>query len=127
MAMLSLRINKFQKKEGRKINFNNKDSARFKRRKTEEAEQVYSLMAGFKSDFAVPAGSVNPAAAEFAIMGISPKNGNSKKSLGRDSKGGIIILSPVSFEEHVVVQRETKARTFYFSLFLEITWLTSII
>nr|GFA54582.1 xylulose kinase-1 [Tanacetum cinerariifolium] len=38
-------------------------------------------------------------------------NGNSKKSLGRDSKGGIIILPPVSFEEHVV-QRETKARTF---------------
>nr|GEU70541.1 ribonuclease H-like domain-containing protein [Tanacetum cinerariifolium] len=37
--------------------------------------------------------------------------GNSKKSFGRDSKGGIIILSPVSFKEHVVVQRETKART----------------
>nr|GFC18833.1 ribonuclease H-like domain-containing protein [Tanacetum cinerariifolium] len=33
MAMLSLRINKFQKKAGRKINFNNKDSARFDRRK----------------------------------------------------------------------------------------------
>nr|GEU75403.1 probable phospholipid-transporting ATPase 4 [Tanacetum cinerariifolium] len=42
----------------------------------------------------------------------SPRaNGNSKKSLGRDSKGGIIILPPVSFEEHVTVQRETKART----------------
>nr|GFA77540.1 xylulose kinase-1 [Tanacetum cinerariifolium] len=38
-------------------------------------------------------------------------NGNSKKSLGRDLKGGIIILPPVSFEEHVAVQRETKART----------------
>nr|GEX69466.1 putative RNA-directed DNA polymerase [Tanacetum cinerariifolium] len=33
MAMLSLRINKFQKKVGRKIKFNNKDSARFDRRK----------------------------------------------------------------------------------------------
>nr|GEX28263.1 hypothetical protein [Tanacetum cinerariifolium] len=31
----------------------------------------------------------------------SETNGNSKKSLGRDSKGGIIILLPVSFEEHV--------------------------
>nr|GFA16423.1 xylulose kinase-1 [Tanacetum cinerariifolium] len=39
------------------------------------------------------------------------QNRNNKKSLGRDSKGGIIILPPVSFEEHVVVQRETKART----------------
>nr|GEZ96715.1 xylulose kinase-1 [Tanacetum cinerariifolium] len=38
-------------------------------------------------------------------------NGNSKKSLGRDSKRGIIILPPVSFEEHIDVQRETKART----------------
>nr|GFA08198.1 hypothetical protein [Tanacetum cinerariifolium] len=33
MAMLSLRINRFQKKAGRKINFNNKDSTRFDRRK----------------------------------------------------------------------------------------------
>nr|GEZ15715.1 hypothetical protein [Tanacetum cinerariifolium] len=28
------------------------------------------------------------------------QNGNNKKSLGRDSKGGIIILPPVSFKEH---------------------------
>nr|GFB43382.1 xylulose kinase-1 [Tanacetum cinerariifolium] len=39
------------------------------------------------------------------------QNGNNKKSLGRDSKGGIIILHPVSFEEHVAVQREINART----------------
>nr|GFB68883.1 hypothetical protein [Tanacetum cinerariifolium] len=36
--------------------------------KTEEAEQVYGLMAGFESDIAVPAGSVNPTAAEFAKL-----------------------------------------------------------
>nr|GFB31935.1 xylulose kinase-1 [Tanacetum cinerariifolium] len=39
------------------------------------------------------------------------QNRNNKKSLGRDLKGGIIILPLVFFEEYVDVQRETKART----------------
>nr|GFA92751.1 ribonuclease H-like domain-containing protein [Tanacetum cinerariifolium] len=45
--------------------------------KPEEGEQVYGLMVGFKSDFADlavnAAGSIYDAAAEFAMMGISPK------------------------------------------------------
>nr|GFD58860.1 hypothetical protein [Tanacetum cinerariifolium] len=45
--------------------------------KTKKGEQVYGLMAGFKSNFADhagnAAGSVYDAAAEFAIIGISPK------------------------------------------------------
>nr|GFB25281.1 hypothetical protein [Tanacetum cinerariifolium] len=51
--------------------------------KTEEGEQVYGLMAGFKSNFVDPAGnaagSVYNAAAEFAMMGISPKKSGSTK------------------------------------------------
>ncbi|GJY18488.1 reverse transcriptase domain-containing protein [Tanacetum coccineum] len=38
-------------------------------------------------------------------------NGNNRKKTGRDPKGNIMILPPVSVEEHIVVQRETKART----------------
>ncbi|GJY31474.1 putative ribonuclease H-like domain-containing protein, partial [Tanacetum coccineum] len=38
-------------------------------------------------------------------------NGNSRKKIGRDPKGNIMILPPVSVEEHIAVQRETKART----------------
>ncbi|GKF00624.1 hypothetical protein Tco_0027547, partial [Tanacetum coccineum] len=38
-------------------------------------------------------------------------NGNSRKRTGRDPKGNIMILPPVSVEERIAVQRETKART----------------
>ncbi|GJW26017.1 hypothetical protein Tco_0039828 [Tanacetum coccineum] len=38
-------------------------------------------------------------------------NGYSRKRIGRDPKGNIMILPPVSVEEHIAVQRETKART----------------
>ncbi|GJR16115.1 putative ribonuclease H-like domain-containing protein, partial [Tanacetum coccineum] len=38
-------------------------------------------------------------------------NRNSRKRIGRDPKGNIMILLPVSVEEQIVVQRETKART----------------
>ncbi|GJW55359.1 putative ribonuclease H-like domain-containing protein, partial [Tanacetum coccineum] len=34
-----------------------------------------------------------------------------RKKTGRDPKGNIMILPPVSVEENIVVQRETKART----------------
>ncbi|GJX71613.1 hypothetical protein Tco_0308784 [Tanacetum coccineum] len=34
-----------------------------------------------------------------------------RKKTGRDPKGNIMILPPVSVEEHIAVQRETKART----------------
>nr|GEW97338.1 ribonuclease H-like domain-containing protein [Tanacetum cinerariifolium] len=36
---------------------------------------------------------------------------NSPKRLGKDSKGNTIVHPPVSYEEHVVVQRENKVRT----------------
>ncbi|GJT75040.1 putative ribonuclease H-like domain-containing protein [Tanacetum coccineum] len=38
-------------------------------------------------------------------------NGNSMKKIGRDPKGNIMILPPISVEEHIAVQKETKART----------------
>ncbi|GKB26439.1 hypothetical protein Tco_0865840, partial [Tanacetum coccineum] len=38
-------------------------------------------------------------------------NGNSRKRTGRDPKGNIMILLPVSVEEQIAVQRETKTRT----------------
>ncbi|GKB40164.1 hypothetical protein Tco_0885106 [Tanacetum coccineum] len=38
-------------------------------------------------------------------------NGNSGKRTGRDPKGNIMILLPVSVEEQIVAQRETKARS----------------
>ncbi|GJZ52926.1 ribonuclease H-like domain-containing protein, partial [Tanacetum coccineum] len=38
-------------------------------------------------------------------------NGNSWKKTRRDPKGNIMILPPVFVEEHIAVQRETKART----------------
>ncbi|GJR32653.1 putative ribonuclease H-like domain-containing protein [Tanacetum coccineum] len=38
-------------------------------------------------------------------------NGNSRKKTTKDSNGNIKICPPVSAEEHLAVQRETKART----------------
>nr|GEY52959.1 hypothetical protein [Tanacetum cinerariifolium] len=58
--------------------------------KTEEGEQVYGLMARFKSDFADHAGnatgSVYDAAVEFAMIGISPKDWYHKTQLALEEK-----------------------------------------
>nr|GFB47808.1 xylulose kinase-1 [Tanacetum cinerariifolium] len=37
--------------------------------------------------------------------------GNIPKRLGKDSKGNTIVHPPVSYEEHVAVQKENKVRT----------------
>nr|GEV39109.1 hypothetical protein [Tanacetum cinerariifolium] len=39
------------------------------------------------------------------------QNGNNLKRTGRDNDGGLIILPPTTAEEHIDVQRESKART----------------
>nr|GEY45616.1 xylulose kinase-1 [Tanacetum cinerariifolium]GEY49959.1 xylulose kinase-1 [Tanacetum cinerariifolium] len=39
------------------------------------------------------------------------QNGNSLKRTGRDHDGRVIIIPPTTVEEHIAVQRESKART----------------
>nr|GEZ74891.1 ribonuclease H-like domain-containing protein [Tanacetum cinerariifolium] len=105
LAMLSLRINRFEKKAGRKMNYNNKqdDKARYSaykvtkvkadepkalvsvdsmvnwsdheaENKTGVVEKVYGMMARLNGDHAAKsAASVSDAAAEFAMIGISPQ------------------------------------------------------
>nr|GEU78612.1 F-box protein CPR1-like [Tanacetum cinerariifolium] len=74
-------------------------------KKTEEGEQVYGLMAGFKSDFIDHAGNaagiVSDAAAEFAMMGIS-----SKETTGSDE---VFDLSTPSVFDPEPENREVKS------------------
>ncbi|GKC00232.1 putative ribonuclease H-like domain-containing protein [Tanacetum coccineum] len=109
MAMLSVRINRFEKKAGRKMKFNNKDAARFDKGKGEEtkallsvdsmvnwsdhegedvekgAAQVYGMIAGVEvatGDVAADVtDEVSDAADEFALIGLSPQVQAYKSSL----------------------------------------------
>ncbi|GJV83539.1 hypothetical protein Tco_1523437 [Tanacetum coccineum] len=74
MAMLSLRINRFEKKAGRKMDYNNKQTCRFEQEELrcyKCLRRVYGMMAGLHVDNG--GAGVSDAAAEFAMMGISPK------------------------------------------------------
>ncbi|GJW38212.1 hypothetical protein Tco_0064057 [Tanacetum coccineum] len=77
MAMLSVRINIFEKKAGRKMKFNNKDAARWIQKQGEDVEigaaQVYGMIAGAEEDATGNAtgdvaDDVSNDAAEFALM-----------------------------------------------------------
>ncbi|GJW00404.1 hypothetical protein Tco_1555655 [Tanacetum coccineum] len=93
MAMLSVRINRFEKKAGRKMKFNNKDAVRETVRLLKHdhegedvengAAQVYGMIVGAEDDAAGSAtgdatgdvaDDVSNAAAEFALMGISSQD-----------------------------------------------------
>ncbi|GJY24276.1 ribonuclease H-like domain-containing protein [Tanacetum coccineum] len=110
----------FEKKAGRKMNYNNQQPARFDRRKvrcykclqlghfarvvyvtdsddklgfmqaenkTGEVEKVYGMMAGLHADNG--GAGVSDAAAEFAMMGISPKAQKEKKEWEVKNKIGL--------------------------------------
>nr|GEU60294.1 putative ribonuclease H-like domain-containing protein [Tanacetum cinerariifolium] len=88
-----------------------KDQQHEAKNKTEEGEQVYGLMAGFKSNFAYHAGNANgsvyDAAAEFAMMGISPKLGlRFKEYIGSDE---VFNLSTPSVFDPEPENREVKS------------------
>ncbi|GKF29523.1 hypothetical protein Tco_0095865, partial [Tanacetum coccineum] len=58
MAMLSVRINRFEKKAGRKFKFNNKDAARSDHESKDMekgASKVYGMIAGYGDDVVIPA------------------------------------------------------------------------
>nr|GFB47484.1 ribonuclease H-like domain, reverse transcriptase, RNA-dependent DNA polymerase [Tanacetum cinerariifolium] len=79
--------------------------------KTEEGEQVYGLMAGFESYFTDHAGnavgSVSNTAAEFAMMGLSPKLGLGFKEYIRSDE--VCDLSTPSVFDPELENREVKS------------------
>nr|GFC52457.1 ribonuclease H-like domain-containing protein [Tanacetum cinerariifolium] len=70
IAMLSVRVHKFEQKVGRKIDFDKKESARFNKKKDEIKEgaaKIYNLITGADTKEASTAGD----AGEFALMGVT--------------------------------------------------------
>ncbi|GJU31667.1 ribonuclease H-like domain-containing protein [Tanacetum coccineum] len=66
--------------------------------------QLASCAFGWFLRYVVPTGRV------IATVSIKVPTG-SRKRTGRDPRGNIMILPPVTMEEQIAVQRETKART----------------
>ncbi|GKF38951.1 hypothetical protein Tco_0119012 [Tanacetum coccineum] len=70
MAMLSIRVHKFEQKAGRKIDFDKKESARFNKKKLKEGvAKIYNLITGADTKEASTTGD----AGEFALMGVTSK------------------------------------------------------
>ncbi|GKC68292.1 ribonuclease H-like domain-containing protein, partial [Tanacetum coccineum] len=70
--------------------------------------QTFSFPSTSEPVFSV---STSEPAFESPNSQTSQNTQSQQKKTGRDPKGNIMILPPVSVEEHIAVQRETKART----------------
>ncbi|GJR71868.1 hypothetical protein Tco_0084233 [Tanacetum coccineum] len=86
MAMLSVRVNKFEKKAGRKIEFDKKEAARFNKKVDDEgfAPKEYGMVAGCgaaceegaaKVYSLITGNGTDAAAGEFALMGMASELG----------------------------------------------------
>ncbi|GKE92014.1 hypothetical protein Tco_1573109, partial [Tanacetum coccineum] len=87
LAMLFVRVHKFEQKAGRKIDFDKKESARFNKKKTEHDGQSGGMIAGYDIEDAIEEGaakiynlitgadtkeaSTAGDAREFALMGVT--------------------------------------------------------
>ncbi|GJS24721.1 ribonuclease H-like domain-containing protein [Tanacetum coccineum] len=75
-----------------------------------EDSNVKLNQTNFKADYLIKRRYVVPTGRVIATVSIKVPAG-SRKRTGRDPRGNIMILPPITMEEQIAVQRETKART----------------